>query len=96
MSIIVLARLKAAQGKEKAVKADCLSLVEPTRSEAGCISYDLHQNSDDSASFMFYEQWVSKEALDEHLRTPYLQGFIAKADTLLAGPLDVTIWQKLS
>jgi len=27
---------------------------------------------------------------------PYLQGFIAKADELLGGPLDVTIYSKLS
>jgi len=95
-AITVLARLKAKEGMQETVKAECLALIEPTRSEEGCIIYDFHQDTEDSASFMFYEQWVSKQALDEHLQMPYLQGFIAKADELLGGPLDVTIYSKLS
>ena len=95
-AITVLARLKAKDGMQEMVKAGCLSLVEPTKSEEGCLVYDFHQDTEDPASFMFYEQWVSKEALDEHLQTPYLQAFIAKADGLLNGPLDVTIYSKLS
>ena len=94
--ITVLARIKAKKTMEEKVKQEGLSLVEPTRSEVGCISYDFHQNTEDSQSFMFYENWVSKEALDEHIQTPHLQAFIAKADELLAEPMDVTIWEKLS
>ena len=96
VAVTVLAKLKAKDGMQDTVKSQCLALVEPTRSEEGCVVYDFHQDTEDPASFMFYEQWLSKEALDEHLRTPYLQGFIAKADELLAAPLDVTIWKKLS
>ena len=36
------------------------------------------------------------QALDEHLQTPYLRAFIAKAEELLAGALDVSIWKKIS
>ena len=95
-NITVLAKVKAKDGLAQSVKQKCLALVEPTRSEAGCISYDFHQDSEDENSFMFYENWTSKQALDEHIQMPYLQAFIAEADTLLAGPLDVTIWKKLS
>ena len=94
--ITVLAKVKAKQEMEEMVKQECLALVEPTRGEAGCISYDFHQDSEDKTSFMFYENWVSKEALEQHIQMPYLQAFIAKADELLAEPLDVTIWKKLS
>jgi quinol monooxygenase YgiN len=95
-AITVLARLKAKDGMQETVKAEGLALVEPTRSEEGCIIYDFHHDTEDPALFMFYEQWVSKEALDAHLQKPYLQAFIAGAEQLLAGPLDVTIWKKLS
>ena len=94
--ITVLAKIRAKDGMEEQVKQKCLSLVGPTRSEAGCISYDFHQDNKDKSSFMFYENWVSKKALDEHLATPYLKAFIAGAETLLAEPMDVTIWKKLS
>ena len=95
-AITVLAKLRAKDGMYETVKNDCLALVEPTRSEEGCIIYDFHQDTDDPASFMFYEQWVSKQALDEHLRMPYLQAFFSKAEELLDGQVDVTIYEKLS
>lgn len=94
--IMVLARIKAKDGMAEKVKQELMSLVAPTRSEAGCIDYNLHQSTDDESLFMFYENWTSKQALDEHIEKPHLQAFIAKADKLLAEPLDVTIWKKLS
>jgi len=71
-------------------------MVEPTRAEAGCIKYDLHHSSDDPGAFMFYEIWKSKEALDEHIATPHLQNFLEKTKDILAEPLDVTLWKKIS
>jgi len=94
--ITVLARIKAKNGMEEKIRQGCMALIEPTRSEAGCISYDFHVNTEDKSSFMFYENWGSKKALDEHLQSPHLKAFIAKAQGLLAGPMDVTIWKKLS
>ena len=94
--ITVLAQIKARPGREENLKQLALGLVEPTRKEAGCISYDLHEDVANKASFMFYENWESKFALDEHIQTPGLQNFKAQAGDLLAEPLNVTIWKKLS
>ena len=94
--ITVLAKIKAKEAMADTVKQQALALVKPTRSEAGCISYDLHQSDEDENLFMFYENWISKKALDEHIQTPHLQTFIAKAGELLAGALDVSIWKKIS
>ncbi len=95
-AITVLAKLKAKDGTQETVKAEGLALIEPTRREDACLVYDFHQDTEDPASFMFYEQWAGKDALDEHLRKPYLRAFIARTQQLLAAPLDVTIWKKLS
>ncbi len=94
--ITVLAKIKAKDGLADTVKQQALALVAPTRSEAGCISYDFHQSDEDENLFMFYENWTSKKALDEHIQKPHLQAFIAKAEELLDGPLDVSIWKKIS
>jgi len=95
-AITVLARLKAKDGIEEKVKEECILLVEPTRHEAGCISYDFHQCGDDPSLFMFTERWRSREDLDNHINKPHLQRFMALAEGFLAEPLDVTIWTKLS
>jgi quinol monooxygenase YgiN len=94
--VTVLARFKAKAGKEDALKQAITACVAPTRTEAGCINYDLHQSSDDSSSFMLYENWVSKKALDEHLEMPYLQELKAKAGDLCAEPIDIALWEMIS
>ena len=94
--ITVIARIKAREGMAEKVRGELMALLAPTRSEPGCINYVLHQAADDNGEFMFYENWTDKEALDKHLAMPYLKAFIARADELLAEPLDVTLWEIVS
>jgi quinol monooxygenase YgiN len=94
--VTVVARIKAKPGLEEKVKQELLSLVPQTRAEAGCINYDLHRHSEDPSVFMFYENWVTKRDLDEHLEMPYLRAFKAKAAELLAEPLDIGLWEMIS
>ncbi len=93
--VAVLAILKAKAGMEEELKNQSILLVEPSRREVGCISYDLHQQ-EDSGFFMFYENWRNREELDRHLQKPHLQQFLALTDELLAEPMNVTFWKKLS
>ncbi len=95
-TMTVLASLKAKKGKTEEVKKLGLALVGPTRAEAGCVSYDFHQDTTDENIFIFYENWASKQAFEKHVQTSHLQDFIAKTKDLLDGPLDVKILKKLS
>ena len=92
--VTVLARIHAKPGMEAQTREALEGLIEPTHAEAGCINYDLHTSTDDPAQFMFYENWTSKEALDQHLATPHLQAFIGKESQLLAKPVEITLWEK--
>lgn len=94
--VTVVAKFTAKPGLEDTVRQEVLNLVGPTREEAGCINYDLHQSLDDPAKLILYENWVSKDDLDKHLTMPYLEAFKAKADELLAEPLDITLWEMIS
>jgi len=94
--LTVVGKIKAKPGMGEKVKEELLALVPPTRTEPGCINYDLHQALDDKSSFVFYENWLSKKDLDEHLQMPYLQAFLAKAEHLLAQPVDITLWEMIS
>ena len=62
------------------------SFVAPTRSEAGCVEYHFHESHDEPNTFMFYENWVSQEALDLHLGMPYIRPIFERHDELLAAP----------
>ena len=91
--VTVFALVKAKPGMEEAVKQELSALVGPTRTEEGCINYDLYQSLDHKGHFRFYENWTSKELLDRHLRSAHVQRFMAKADGLLAEPPEITLWE---
>jgi quinol monooxygenase YgiN len=93
--IVVVGVLKARPGKEAEAEHAMRSMIEPTHAEAGCGLYAFHRGADDPARFAFIERWASREALDEHLATPHVSGFIARADELLAEPVEVTIYEAL-
>lgn len=46
-------------------------LVEKTRQEKHCISYDLFIDQKDPGHFVFIEGWPDRAALDEHCRTEH-------------------------
>jgi quinol monooxygenase YgiN len=94
--VTVLARFQAKKGMEERVREEIMALVAPTRSEPGCINYDLHQSFEEEGLFVLYENWVSKEALDQHLEMPHLVAFKEKAPSLLAEPLDISLWRMIS
>ena len=93
--ITVTAHIKAKRGLENKLMEELLSLVDPTRSEAGCITYDLYRAQENHSIFMFYESWKSKDDLEQHLQKPYLKSFMEKADELLAEPVTISLWEKV-
>jgi len=94
-SLIVIAQFKAKPGKESQVRQELLSLLAPSRKDAGCLSYHLHQAADNPALFLFHENWASKADLDAHLQKPHLQSALAKVGPLSAEPPQVTLWEKI-
>ncbi|HEX8181063.1 MAG TPA: putative quinol monooxygenase [Pyrinomonadaceae bacterium] len=94
--VTVLARVRARAGREEEVRRLLLALVAPSRAEAGCLNYDLHQSADDPTEFMFYENWTSRAALAAHAAMPYLADFNAQAKGLLVAPVEINLWQMLS
>jgi quinol monooxygenase YgiN len=94
-TLTVVARIKAKPGKESQVRQELLSLVAPSRKDAGCVNYDLHQARDNPALFLFHGNWVSKAHLDAHLQKPDLQAVLARLGQLVAEPPQITLWEKI-
>lgn len=92
-SLTVIAHIRAKPGQESRVRQVLQGLVSPTRAEAGCINYDLHQSQADPALFVFYENWTSEAHLDAHSKSPHIQSFRKVAGEILAGPVEITKWQ---
>ena len=70
LKVVAIAETSAERAAE--LKEVCLGLIEPTRKESGCISYELYQDSTNPGRLTFIEEWESQEHLDVHLKTPHL------------------------
>src|SRR5260370_37310399 len=88
--LTLVVRVRAKSGKEARLRQEMQGLLSPTRAEAGCLRYDLHESKSEPGWFLLYEMWKSEADLDSHFQTPYLKAFFQMAPELRAGPSEVT------
>ncbi len=94
-SIRVLAFFRAKKGKGVELEKALLALVGPTRSEEGNISYVLHRKADDPDFLLFDEIWTDREALDEHMKKPYLVSLHDNIAHLVDAPPKIEIYSEV-
>ncbi|RTZ17932.1 antibiotic biosynthesis monooxygenase [Vibrio aquaticus] len=78
--LTIVANIVAKGDQIEMVKAELIKLIEKTRQEDGCINYDLHQDNDNPAHFVFHENWASEAALEAHLATEHIANYVAAVD----------------
>jgi quinol monooxygenase YgiN len=65
-------------------------LIEATRSEIGCLLYDLVQGEGESVWIMM-EKWASKSDWDQHMNTPHVRKIIEQGPNFLLKPSELRI-----
>jgi quinol monooxygenase YgiN len=78
--LTIVANIKAKADKVDLVKAELLKLIGVTRAEKGCINYDLHQDNENTAHFVFYENWESRELWQTHMNNQHLKDYMEATD----------------
>ncbi len=78
--LTIVANIKAKSGKIDRVKAELEKLIPITRAEVGCINYDLHQDNENPAHFLFYENWESRELWQAHMGNQHLKDYMAATE----------------
>lgn len=79
-ALTIVAHIKAKADQVELVKSELEKLIETTRSEQGCLQYDLHQDNDDPAHFLFFENWESRELWQLHMGNQHLKDYLAATD----------------
>ncbi|MDA8428675.1 MAG: putative quinol monooxygenase [Geobacteraceae bacterium] len=82
-NVTVVAKVVAKTAFVETVKAELLKLIEPTREEDGCIAYNLHQDNDDTAVFVFYETWENLPCLEKHLNSEHFKSYATTVGSLI-------------
>lgn len=90
--LTVVANIIAKEDKIELVKSELVKLIEPTLKEAGCVGYDLHQDNENPAHFVFYETWESEAHLDAHLANTPIADYVAATE----GAVDLFTINKMT
>lgn len=96
MSLVLVVRLTAQEGKEDELVALLRELAEASRQEPGCEQYIPTQDPENPRSFLLYEQYVDKNALDAHGASEHFQRLAVGAlPSLLDGPRERAFYATL-
>jgi quinol monooxygenase YgiN len=89
-SVAVIARFTPGAQKRSTLRALLQGMVGPTRSEPGCLSYDLYEVSE-GAELVLFERYLDDNALQEHRATEHYVNYRAQLGDLLDSPISVTV-----
>lgn len=93
--LTIIAHIKSKPGMEQRMQQDLLGLLAPTRSEPGCITFDLLSDINDPTVFMLYENWENQAAIDAHFEQPYVKQVLQAYEVTLAEPITVNFLSKI-
>ncbi len=94
--IVVVAVMKAKKGMEREMEDALMNIVPKVAEEEGTLAYALNQAKKDPCTFLMYEKYRDKDALNHHSSTPYFAELFEKIAPLLDGAPSIEIYKELS
>lgn len=91
-ALTIVAKIIAKPESVELVKTELLKLIPITRAEQGCIQYVLHQDNDNAYTFVFYENWESRDLWQTHMANDHLADYMAATE----GHVDEFILNEMS
>jgi quinol monooxygenase YgiN len=89
--IVVRIAMNVLPEKQKELVQTLLSMVESMETEAGCLSYALFCNMEDKNLLNLLEEWQTRKALNQHLRSDMF-GVLLGTKSLLTEPHGINIY----
>jgi quinol monooxygenase YgiN len=86
----VIAHHDMKPGEEDAVLALLPRLIEATRAEPGCISFDAYRKLDEPGKYVLLERYDSREAFAAHRESAHFEEFVLGG---IAPRLERRVWE---
>jgi len=94
--LTVVAKLKVQPGAEAEFERACRSMIEHVRTaEHGTVTYVLHRARKDPTTFLFYERYTDRAALDVHSQSAQMANFLSAIGPLLDGTPGIEIYEEI-
>jgi quinol monooxygenase YgiN len=90
--IIVSAIITAKKGNRNEIIAKSQNVIESTRKEEGCISYQLYASTEDVDVLLMFERWANMESLESHMKTEHFKEFGQAIEDILAKEIEIGIY----
>jgi quinol monooxygenase YgiN len=81
----LIVHFKVKKGEEKTLVEAAKPCIEATRKEKGCVTYELHQDTEEPTKFTFFERWKSPKALQSHLKAEHTQKLLKEVGKIADG-----------
>jgi quinol monooxygenase YgiN len=75
----VVAVITAKQGSDPLVEAALKELTAASRTDRGCLAYDLFVSASAPETFITIERWASQEDIDAHMASPHIAKVVTVA-----------------
>lgn len=90
--ILVTAKITAKSGKKDKIISKARNLIQSTRLETGCISYNLYSDTEDGDTLLMLEQWENNDVLNSHMKTKHFKTFNTAIEDILVKEVDITVY----
>jgi quinol monooxygenase YgiN len=81
--LTIVAVIKVNPEKHVELKPLFAEMIAQTRSEDGCIRYDLHRDNQDASRYLFYETWESRDLWQTHMTSGHVVAFGEAAEEMV-------------
>jgi quinol monooxygenase YgiN len=88
--IVVTAKMNVKPASKYDFMVETEPLIKHTRSEKGCISYNLYNDTDDPNQLIMLEFWKDMDALDAHMNTVHFKAFGNAISKYLTGEIEIS------
>lgn len=95
MELSIFARFHAREGQEDAVAVALREVTGPSRAEAGCLFIEAYRSIRDPRLFHIHSRWTDEAAFELHAGLPHTVRFLARMQTLVDQPMEVSRAQPL-
>jgi len=87
----LLVRFQAKEGAEDKLEAAFAKAIKLTRSEKGCLAYDLNRDVKMPTHYVLYERWQNLASLEAHLQSAHIAALFIELSESRAAPAEAQI-----
>ncbi|MBU3191459.1 antibiotic biosynthesis monooxygenase [Clostridium bowmanii] len=91
--ITIVAKNSIKPGKAEQFKVLAERLINESRKERGCISYNLYEDASNCNILTFIEVWENSEAINLHNNSEHFTGIVPKFGDLKDGKSEINLYK---